>query len=140
MAVLALAACSSGGTGPNPAGSAVPISDLGPQDYLGRFEGGLYPGGVNTMPAGHAAVGQARAANIQPRAGNGSPTPSGKYVLLSVGMSHATQEWCAKNGNHVQQLVVQREGSRGCGGQPRDVGRRQRRRRQPDGAVLGLAR
>jgi len=98
LAVLALAACSSGGTGPNPAGSAVPISDLGPQDYLGSFQGGLYPGGLNTMPAAHAGVGQLRAANIQPRAGNGSPSPTGKYVLLSVGMSHATQEWCAKSG------------------------------------------
>lgn len=96
LALLALAGCSS--TDPSPAGSAVPLTELGPQDYLGRFEGGLYPGGLNTMPAAHDIAGQLRAGNIQPLDGTGSPSPGGKYVLLSVGTSHTTQEWCAKSG------------------------------------------
>ena len=96
--LLALAACGSSSTGPTPAGSDVPLNDLGPRDYLGMFEGGLYPGGLNTMPAAHDLAGQLRARNIQPLDGNGAPSPNGKYVLLSIGMSHATQDWCAVSG------------------------------------------
>lgn len=72
-----------------------PINDLGPGLYLGLFQGGLYPGGLNTPPAAHAAEGAARAAAVIPRDTAGNPSPTGKYVLLSIGMSNTTQEWCA---------------------------------------------
>ena len=101
LVLAAALGCSGGnsGTGPNPGAPAVPLEDLGMQEYLGMFEGGLYPGGVNTMPGAHNSAGQAHAGNIQPRDISGTPSPSGKYVLLSIGMSNVTQEWCAVGGN-----------------------------------------
>jgi hypothetical protein len=76
----------------------VPLNDLGAGLYLGQFQGGLYPGGVNTVPGGHAAEGLTRASAIQPRDTNGGPAGDGVYVLLSVGMSNTTQEFCSQNG------------------------------------------
>lgn len=71
-----------------------PISDLGPGLYLNQFQGGLYPNGSNDMPAEHDAVGLQRAGAIQPLNTQGQPDPAnGKYVLLSIGMSNATQEY-----------------------------------------------
>jgi len=69
----------------------VPLTDMGARTYLG-FPGGLYPGGG--APTGtHAAAGAARAAAIQRRDSAGAPSPSGRYVLLSIGMSNTTQEF-----------------------------------------------
>jgi hypothetical protein len=73
----------------------VPLNDLGPGAYQG-FQGGLYPGGSNTMPAAHAAGGAASAAGVVPRLANGTiaPTdPNARIVLLSIGMSNTTQEF-----------------------------------------------
>lgn len=73
--------------------AAVPISDLGAGTYLG-FEGGLYPGGTNVPPPDHLAAGLAHAANVVPRDTFGNPSPTGKIVLVSIGMSNTTQEFC----------------------------------------------
>ncbi len=73
-----------------------PINDLGQDLYLEQFQGGLYPGGVNEAPPTHAQVGQARAASIVPRNTAGVPDPDGKYVYLSIGISNASQEFCAR--------------------------------------------
>ena len=43
--------------------------------------GGLYPGGLNEMPAMHRSAGLAHVANIQPLDTAGQPSPTGKYVL-----------------------------------------------------------
>jgi len=75
----------------------VPLTDLGTRTYKG-FVGGLYPAGANQPPASHAARGLAAARLIQTLDTQGRPTVSGKYVLLSVGMSNVTQEWCAQAG------------------------------------------
>jgi hypothetical protein len=72
--------------------SAVPLTDMGAATYLG-FAGGLYPGG-NLMPVAHGAAGAARAAAVTPLDTNGNPSVSGKIVMVSIGMSNTTQEFC----------------------------------------------
>jgi hypothetical protein len=72
----------------------LPLNDLGTGLYLGLYEGGLYPGGLNVMPVAHAAEGAARAAAVQPLDPAGNPDPDGKYVLLSIGMSNTHMEFC----------------------------------------------
>lgn len=71
----------------------VALPDLGVRTYLG-LEGGLYPGGSNVMPVAHATRGRERASQIRPLDVEGSASPSGKVVLLSVGMSNTSQEFC----------------------------------------------
>src|SRR6185436_3578871 len=63
--------------------------------YLGQFEGGLYEHGVNVPPADHEAVGLGQAALVRPLDRDGNPSASGKIVMISVGMSNTTQEFCA---------------------------------------------
>lgn len=90
----ALAANSAAQGGPNCAQTSVgltPLSDL-TGSYLGKL-GGLYPGGANAMPPAHFSAGLAQAAQIVPRDAAGNPSPAGKVVLLSIGMSNATQEF-----------------------------------------------
>ena len=74
----------------------LPIDDLGTGTYLG-FQGGLFPGGTNTLPATHAAEGSARSALIQPLNSVGVPDPAGKIVFVGIGMSNASQEFCGPN-------------------------------------------
>jgi hypothetical protein len=94
LILLAITTSACGSTGPSPSTTGRAINDLGPSTYLGMFAGGLYPNGNNTMPARHDSVGRVRASRIEPLDVNGNPSASGKYVLLSVGMSNTTQEWC----------------------------------------------
>lgn len=75
----------------------VPINDLGAGLYLNQFQGGLYPGGANVPPAAHATEGLARAHGLQPLDTAGLPDPNGKIVLLSIGMSNTTQEFCSQD-------------------------------------------
>jgi len=70
-----------------------PLNDLGSGLYLGQFPGGLYPAGLNQPPAAHAAEGASRAAAVEPLTTLGKPSPAGRYVLLSIGMSNTTQEY-----------------------------------------------
>lgn len=86
----------------NCAGTSVgltPLNDLAAGKYLGQFQGGLYPGGNNTAPSAHHQEGLARAAAIQPLNTSGLPSASGKIVLLSIGMSNTTQEFCSQSGS-----------------------------------------
>jgi hypothetical protein len=76
-----------------------PLNDLGSGFYLGQFQGGLYPGGLNTPPVAHHQEGLARAAAIRPLNTSGQPRSDGKIVLLSIGLSHTTQEFCAGGGS-----------------------------------------
>jgi hypothetical protein len=75
----------------------VPLNDLGTGCYL-TFQGGLYPGGANSLGAAHLAAGLGAAARIQPLGVNGTASANGKYVLLSIGMSNTTQEFCSDGG------------------------------------------
>lgn len=77
-----------------PGAGRVPLIDLAGGTYLG-FPGGLYPGGSNSIPGPHAAVGVARGNAVQPLDVNGTPSREGRYVLLSIGMSNTTQEFCS---------------------------------------------
>lgn len=74
-----------------------PLNDLGTGLYLGQFQGGLYPNNSNDPPAVHASVGVARAQSVEPLDTAGNPDSAGKYVLLSVGMSNTTQEFCSQS-------------------------------------------
>lgn len=69
-----------------------PLNDLGTGFYSPSgtpFQGGLYPGGTNLIPLTHGAVGRARAIAVSTHA---------KYILLSIGMSNTTQEFCSASG------------------------------------------
>lgn len=72
---------------------AVPLNDLA-GSYQG-FTGGLYGNGSNVPPAAHAALGDSRMAAVVPRDATGAPAPSGRIVVLSIGMSNTTQEFSA---------------------------------------------
>ncbi|MEX2309726.1 MAG: hypothetical protein WD738_19290 [Pirellulales bacterium] len=76
--------------------AATPLNDLGSGLYLNAFQGGLYPNGSNAVPAPHAAEGIARALAVQPLNTLGEPAADGKYVLVSIGMSNTTQEFCSR--------------------------------------------
>lgn len=74
----------------------IPLIDMGEATYYG-FEGGLYPNAGNEMPGRHREAGLARAAQVQPLDVHGDPDPSGKYLMMSIGMSNTTQEFCSKS-------------------------------------------
>src|SRR5439155_1541883 len=91
----AIAGCGDKGPGTAPATAGrVPLPQLGIGTYKG-FVGGLYPAGANVEPAAHAAAGQSRAQAIVPLDTSGAPSAGGKIVLLSLGMSNTTQEFCS---------------------------------------------
>ena len=79
---------------PLPPGVRVPLSEMGTRTYL-TFQGGLFPNGGNMMPAVHASAGTQRAIAVVRRDALGAPSASGRYVLLSIGMSNTTQEFSA---------------------------------------------
>ncbi len=67
-----------------------PLTELGSAQYKG-FAGGLYGGGKNERPPAHEAAGQALAKQVRPLDADGKPSPDGKIVLLSIGMSNTSQ-------------------------------------------------
>jgi hypothetical protein len=72
-----------------------PINDLSTGLYLNLYPGGLYPAGSNDVPVAHFLEGVARSNGLRPLDPNGNPSPAGKYVLMSMGMSNTTQEFCS---------------------------------------------
>jgi len=99
--ILFIAACGGEGgiqfpTGPSDRDTTqfIPLTELDTGRYKG-FMGGLYPGGRDSIPAAHQAPGRVRAARIRSLDLAGRPSTSGKMVLLSIGMSNTTQEFCA---------------------------------------------
>ena len=98
-AALLASACGHAATPPTGGGCRAPLqlvalTDLGSGLYHG-FQGGLYPGGKNTPPARYLAKGRAAAAHVIPRGPAGRPSPNGRIVLLSIGMSNAEEEFGA---------------------------------------------
>jgi len=89
----------------------IPLPDLGKRTYKGE-EGGLYPGGENSPPPEHLRTGQAQAPKIVPLDAAGRPSPDGKVVMISVGMSNTTmkfqtfQKMAAEDGSLNPKLVL----------------------------------
>lgn len=82
-------------SGPNCARTSVgftPLNQLGTHRHDG-FQGGLYPHGHNRPPKKYLKAGLAAAARIRPLAPNGTPSSSGRIVMLSVGMSNTYLEY-----------------------------------------------
>jgi PKD domain len=75
----------------------IPLNDLGRGSYQG-FTAGLYPVGSNMPPAGHAAAALAISTDqIKPLDALGNPdSANGRIVMISIGMSNATQEFASK--------------------------------------------
>ena len=71
----------------------IPLIDL--PSYF-KIRGGLYPNGVNQPPPDHDSAARAARNRIRALDVNGDESPFGKYVLISIGMSNTTQEWCSK--------------------------------------------
>ena len=71
-----------------------PLTELTSTTYRG-YQGGLYPGGRNDRPLKHDTCGRSLARQITPLTTSGVPDPTGKIVLLSIGMSNTTQEFSA---------------------------------------------
>lgn len=95
LLAVGIAACAETATTPgDPVSGRVPLTQLGAATYKG-FTGGLYPGGANAEPAAHAAAGLTRAQSLTPLDTAGNPGPTGMIVMLSVGMSNTTQEFCS---------------------------------------------
>lgn len=70
-----------------------PLSELGTTPYFG-YQGGLYPNGMNESPSAHNAAGIELAQSIVPLSATGAvDQEAGRIVLLSIGMSNATQEF-----------------------------------------------
>lgn len=70
----------------------IPLTELGKGKYQEQ-EGGLYPGGENEPPRAHREAGLRIAKTIVPLDANGHPSPDGKIVLLSLGMSNTALEF-----------------------------------------------
>jgi hypothetical protein len=62
----------------------VPLTDLGRRKYRGQ-RGGLYPNGLNQPPRQYLRQGLSAAKRVRPI--------NGRIVLLSIGLSHTTQEF-----------------------------------------------
>jgi lysophospholipase L1-like esterase len=88
--LLAAPAAFAGGDCSRTSVGFTPLNDLGAGFHQG-FQGGLYPGGSNVHP--DTATGLAIARSIGPLDNQGNPSESGKYVLISIGMSNTTQEF-----------------------------------------------
>lgn len=69
----------------------VPLNDLGNNTYQG-LEGGLYPNAANIMPQSHLNAGLQRVQQVIRLDKTGNPSPAGKIVLVSVGMSNTLIE------------------------------------------------
>ncbi len=86
LPAAAVADCSGTSTG------LVPLTDLGTGEYEGA-QGGLYPGGSNEIPADHLALGMSRAEQVVPRGPDGTPSPDGKIVFISIGVSNTLAQF-----------------------------------------------
>ena len=71
----------------------IPLDQMTGQDKYKGQDGGLYGGGKNQPPAAHLEAALAESKKIVPLDENGKPSPKGKIVLISLGMSNTTMEY-----------------------------------------------
>ena len=76
----------------NPPRDSIGVTALSDGATYKNEEGGLYPGGSNTMPAAHRNRGLDLARSIRPLDADGRASDAGKVVMVSTGMSNTTQE------------------------------------------------
>ena len=69
----------------------VPLTEL--TGTYKEMDGGLYGSGKNTPPPAQQKLADQALAAIKPLDAEGKPAASGKIVLMSIGMSNATQEF-----------------------------------------------
>ena len=74
-----------------------PLTELGKDGYKGE-DGGLYGRGRNEPPPEHLQAALAQSALVVPRDADGKPSPQGKIVLVSIGMSNTSQEFTVFKG------------------------------------------
>ncbi|HEY2573536.1 MAG TPA: hypothetical protein VGH65_05675 [Verrucomicrobiaceae bacterium] len=79
------------GTGKTSTGM-VPLPDLTAEARYKGEDGGLYGAGRNTPPEAHLKAALEIAGKIQPLDASGKPSPDGKIVFLTHGMSNTTNE------------------------------------------------
>src|SRR5260370_11930813 len=79
------------GQAPRESVGLTPLTDLGKGSYKGE-QGGLYPGGENAVPPEHFQAGLKLARMLVPRDAEGTKSPAGKIVLLSIGFSNPSIE------------------------------------------------
>ena len=73
----------------------VPLCQMGEdQTYKGQ-DGGLYGEGQNDPPPAQAAAARRELSRIQPLDAQGMPSPEGRIVLMSIGMSNTRMEFAA---------------------------------------------
>jgi hypothetical protein len=70
-----------------------PLADMEASEMYQREDGGLYGKGKNEPPQEHLQAALEQARQIQPLDAEGRTSPTGKTVLLSIGMSNTTQEF-----------------------------------------------
>lgn len=99
VALFALTPYIYGIKGPVDSVGFIPFTELRTDLYLDEFQGGLYPDGKNFMPREHFLAGVLRGQSIGPLDTDGNPDPNGKMVLMSLGFSNPSQEWCNHDGD-----------------------------------------
>ncbi|HKY48233.1 MAG TPA: hypothetical protein VJQ79_09675 [Acidimicrobiia bacterium] len=81
-----------GGDCDNDSLGLTPLIDMGRSTYLGA-EGGLYPGGSNTIPTDHLALGMSLLSYVGPLNAEGQPDEAGKIGFMGVGVSTTGLDW-----------------------------------------------
>ena len=71
----------------------VPLDQIDAQDNYKGEDGGLYGAGKNQPPPEHFKAALAESKRIVPLDAEGKPSPKGRIVLLSMGMSNTTMEY-----------------------------------------------
>ena len=78
---------------------STPLNDLGNSEYVRLnggptgYLGGLYPGGSNVRPPAHDTSGRELASQVIPLDTSGHPSPTGRIVMVSIGMSNTYSEF-----------------------------------------------
>lgn len=76
-----------------PSTGLIPLTDMGASAKYKGEDGGLYGGGSNEPPKAQQAAAREASKLITPLDAQGKPSPDGKIVLISLGMSNTAIEF-----------------------------------------------